>query len=33
MQGFLFSKPLTATAFEDFLRNSAFPSPGKSLMH
>jgi len=27
MQGFLFSQPLTAAQFDEFLTNSVFPSP------
>lgn len=33
MQGFLFSKPLSAKDFEEFLINGAFPSPARAVAH
>ncbi|MBL8396617.1 MAG: EAL domain-containing protein [Candidatus Accumulibacter sp.] len=33
MQGFLFSKPLSATDFEEFLVHGDFPSPARAVVH
>ena len=33
MQGFLFSRPLSAAEFEEFLAAGAFPSTGSSTAH
>ncbi|HMW16806.1 MAG TPA: EAL domain-containing protein [Accumulibacter sp.] len=33
MQGFLFSKPLSAKDFEEFLVSGAFPSPARAVVH